>query len=366
MKHKILIITLLGFGILGLGFMSPSYASLTSGNYEIEMIPHSGGALELKSGAYSIQDMKGLVFYQCHTSGTYKICTGLNVLVSGIVTGGVPLTISVSGNDIKLTWDNNAYQSVDIYYLDVTSTQNYSNDTNWQVLKQADTDGLYLDTGQASATGVDERYYKGLLEGTSPTATDPQSQKTFIAAAVGVGKIKLSLNRVGTSGWNYVAYPFKAGNVSTALYGSFSNGDSLRIWDETNKQFTQVVKYNNGWPSFTLTRGKGYLFYRSLTTPVTATMVGEVDLTNLAVTVSRKGASGWNFLGTPFPGRKTMGQLNPTEANTADSLRIWNESTKQYTQVLKKAAWSSQNVEAGTAYTYYRAVPASYVWTFSW
>jgi hypothetical protein len=53
---------------------------LTSGNYQVELIQHSGGALNLTSGNYSVQDMKGLVFYTPVSSGQYAIGPGKYVL----------------------------------------------------------------------------------------------------------------------------------------------------------------------------------------------------------------------------------------------------------------------------------------------
>ncbi|MFH1683880.1 MAG: putative Ig domain-containing protein [Candidatus Margulisiibacteriota bacterium] len=81
---KLIIFTLFGFWILSFGFITPSHAGLTSGNYEIpSLIISGGGEDEMTSGNYKMQDIKGQgVIGEC-ASGNYILQLG------GIYTTGV-------------------------------------------------------------------------------------------------------------------------------------------------------------------------------------------------------------------------------------------------------------------------------------
>jgi hypothetical protein len=91
-----------------------------------------------------------------------------------------------------------------------------------------------------------------------------------------------------------------------------------------------------------------------------------VDLTRFTVQISRAGATGWNFIGTPFPAKRTMGLLNPVGAADADEIWIWDESVKRFTSKFARTAWTAQELQAGKCYLYYRSVLAPFDWQINY
>ena len=289
-----------------------------------------------------------------------------------VIPGVVPLYITRVGGDIKISWTVD--EIPDIYGMEGDGTGTYVNDgVSWGLLDLADLPPVFEDHSASKyilflgqiGEGAAEAYFKGLVAGTDPSAAHPDGG-TYLSQAPAVGKLDLAVSRLGNTGWNFVAYPFAARNIANSLYGGFSNYDELRIWDEAQKKFTEVVKYNNGWASRLMARGEGFLLYRGVAGPVSATLIGEVDVSSQTVVINRVGQTGWNFIGLPFLGKRTMGELDPAAAHADDEIRIWDEDQKKFVQTLKKAQWTGLELEPRKSYLYYRAVPASYNWQMNW
>ena len=152
-------------------------------------------------------------------------------------------------------------------------------------------------------------------------------------------------------------------------FGQLATGDELWVWNNETKKFTKIIKYSatSGWPQGeTLDRTKGYLLYRSATQPATMTVLGEVDLSSAAVTLSRTSTTGWNFIGNPFPAQKTVGNLNLGGALNADEIWIYSNVTKKFNKIVKKASWNDELLLSGKSYLYYRSNTPSFDWQINW
>ncbi len=293
----------------------------------------------------------------------------------------VPLSIdavNVIGDgaveSVKIYWDVAAYPNPQIFVFMEDQSQptgqfiNGYDENKWKPaadVNRALGDSEFDDPGDladgellhinmvGAASARREVYYKGLIAG-----ADPKSGNDFELAPA-VGKINMPISRQGASGWNFIAYPFDNRDIRESIFGSFSNNDELRIWNESDKQFVGNVKFqNDNWKeSFELQRGQGYTIYRALGgAPITATVIGAVNLDGINRMMSRRGASGWNLFGVPFLTQRSVGALDPANAHANDEIRLWDETTKQFTASTKRSAWQNLGLNVGKGYWYYRAI----------
>lgn len=306
---------------------------------------------------------------------------------AGVPAGTVPLFISRNGNNIEITWEVQ-YRNPQIFVLTGGGEGTFNNNYGaWTPVVRggAVLSNLPGKVGQIElpskatnkmvhksqvGSGSAEVYYKALQAGVSnPGGKHPGSQLTYFESAPAVGKVNLTISRLGSTGWNFVQYPFADREINQTLYGNFSAGDELWVWDEQAKKYTEKRKFNGtNWEMFNLRRGVGYTFYRSQSQAVTATLLGQVDLTPKTTSISRVGSTGWNFIGLPFPGLKTVGQLVPQGAVAGDEFWLWSGTEKKFISKVKKSDWSGLELKLakGEYYLYYRSLPNSYEWQMNW
>lgn len=390
MKRKYLIISL--FVICYLTFViSTSVGAMTGGGYSI-VIPtvSSGGSISMEAGGYKVMDIKGQTVIGVSSMGANSVQLGGvygevgagGIRIGGAPIGTVPLYISRDGTtaNIKITWEA-SIKNPQFFIRSGGGIGVYTSDEGWvPIASYSDpaefdnitvsglSDGVLIHQGQIGG-GVAEVYYKAIQPGIDPAGRNTDTRASNLASAWAVGKVNISISRRGTNGWNFVASPFKDRDIAEALYAktsaNFSDDDELRIWSETDKEFIGTVKRSGGaWQSFMLTRGKGYYFYRAVETPspITATIIGEVDLSTITIPITRKGTTGWNFVGLPFPAKKTIGSMNPSGADVNDGIRIWDEVNKIFIEEIKQP-WAGRELYIGKNYLYYRAVETP---TFNW
>ena len=301
-------------------------------------------------------------------------------LGEAVPSGTVPLFISraANGTDLEITWE--AQSNPQIYAMTGDGTGAYTNNiAAWTKIAGqgiltdaalglgdfAIASGMLTHRSQVGA-GTGEAYYKAVVA--ELDMTDAANAPTF-EAAWAVGKENIGINRVGAIGWNLIANPFKTRNIKDALFGNFAAADEIKIFDEGEKIFTSnPMKFNavsGTWSTSDFIRGKGYWLYRSTPDPITATLVGDVSIKPLDVTITRNGANGWNFVGLPFAKSQTFAQFGPVNANDSDEFKIMNETTKIIDTTYNKAQWGAQSLLTGKGYLYYRSVPAPLTWNIT-
>jgi len=343
----------------------------------LEVLPKTGAVLNCSKTNYSSSSLTVSILANTITSVTFDLASS-----AGLPGAIVPLTITASGNDIKLAWDKTAFPKPAIFMLTGTGIGTYSNAyeiaaDKWLPIITQSLVGLFdmsnydngyvLYLGQIGS-GAKEAYFKAVDSTKFQSESDPLLPPTF-AAAPAVGKFNLDATRNVTTGWNFISYPFKSASLNSVAFGQLATGDELWVWNNETKKFTKIIKYSatSGWPQGeTLDRTKGYLLYRSATQPATMTVLGEVDLSSAAVTLSRTSTTGWNFIGNPFPAQKTVGNLNLGGALNADEIWIYSNVTKKFNKIVKKASWNDELLLSGKSYLYYRSNTPSFDWQINW
>ena len=303
-------------------------------------------------------------------------------LGEAVPSGTVPLFISraANGNDLEITWEAQQFGDPQIYIMMGDGNGSYTN--TFGVWTRIASSGLLdaiaaslgdfaIESGKLThrsqvGAGTSEAYYKAVVAALD--MNEPANIPTF-EAAWAVGKENIGINRVGAIGWNLIANPFKTRDIKDALFGNFSAADEIKIFDEGEKIFTSnPMKFNavsGTWSTSDFIRGKGYWLYRSTPDPITATLVGDVSIKPLDVTITRNGANGWNFVGLPFAKSQTFAQFGPQNAADTDEFKIMNEETKIIAPTYKKAEWGAQSLLTGKGYLYYRSLPAPLTWNIT-
>lgn len=371
-----------------------SRAEMSSTNYLLA--PHvisAGGHISLEANGKRLNDIKGQGIAGEMSSTNYGLGlggiygTGPTVIEGDWPYGTVPLYISRDGQDIKITWEA-VFRNPDIYVLTGAGTGVYGNSpaaAGWMRIVSggivlpgimADEVGVFSLSGNALLNreqvgmGFGEVYYKGLQQGITPTTIDPANGQLCFSNARAAGKVNVNISRAGANGWNFIAYPFDVRPIGAALFGNFSAADEIKIRDEATKQFAPVsVTYSAAggqWGTQPFERAKGYWLYRSQTTPLTATLIGTVNLTGLTTSLTRVRDNGWNFIGLPYPTMRTLAAFGPAAASSLDELKVRNEDSKQIEASYPKSTWGTQQIRTAKGYLYYRAVPATLPWEIAY
>jgi len=337
----------------------------------------SGGTLEMTGAGYTLQDVKGQGVGGSVSNETYTVdIGGLYGLVSwvavapGVPWGTIPLFISVSGSDVKITWEATTYPNAQLFVLFGDGSGRYSSGEGW-VPVTADlgfnvqnlANGVLLHTNQIGG-GTPEVYYKGLQAGVSPTN---------LAAAWAVGKLNIPLYYKAdlNEGYNLISVPLI---TSTSIDGAFSNqlkieGVEVYSYDDATQQYTKGKFINGNWvyygaPQIFIERGKAYwVKLPSSQQQLTLTCLGEVARDAF----SRNIVSGYNLMGLTFPRATTFGQSGITAAAN-DEVYLFHNDTKQYEKIkYVNGAWLNADptkppfdLTAGSGYWYKATKPSTW------
>jgi len=361
-------------------------AEMASTNYLLA--PHvisAGGHISLEAGGKLMNDIKGQGIAGEMSSANYGLGlggiygTGPTIVEGDWPYGTVPLYISRSGDNLKISWEAR-FVNPQIFISTGNGAGEYVNDgPGWLSLDDpalSDDIDKYLSQSyfihiNQVGQSFPEAYYKALQAGVNRSATNPRVMgASYLGSAWAVGKVNVNISRAGANGWNFIAYPFNVRPIGEALFGNFSAADEIKIRDEATKQFAPVsVAYSAAsgqWGTQPFERAKGYWLYRSQTAPLTATMIGSVTLDNYSTSLTRVGANGWNFVGLPYPRWQALSAFGPAAANALDEFKVRNEDSKLIEASYPKSTWGTQQIRTAKGYLYYRAVPDTLPWEIAY
>jgi hypothetical protein len=351
--------------------------TLSSGSYTVnDTIPCGGQALT--SGSYTVYDLKGQPLAGSLTSGSYTVqLGGLYGLVGGVISkvgvpaGTVPLTISRSGNDIKIAWDP-SYVNPQIFFMTGDGTGKYQSDN---VSGQTAVWALYttapagqFDASNANSTtapyilhknqvgqGAAEAYYKGLQSTVSAGGqTSDQTSypgKTYLATALTAGKVNLAF----PAGYTLFELPvwLDVPSLPNAI------GDQLTVSaipDELYDYYMNKASYSSGaWVGVATNfeKARGY-YLRILNSPKTLTFVGNVKMDEADLSLKQ----GYSMIGNPYPISKDINAAL-AGASAPDELYDRYANKKTYT-----TAWVGADFKFGLAsgFWYRRMSTSPYSW----
>lgn len=144
-------------------------------------------------------------------------------------------------------------------------------------------------------------------------------------------------------GWHFISSPVAAQSISGSWTPSGGSGDyDFYAWSEaTNTWLNQKVGANN-ITAFEV--GKGYIVAYEQT--ATRTFSGNLNAANTTLSNLSYNASqgkGWHLLGNPFASAIKWNDGNWALSNVAGTAKIWNESTRAYTDLLANAYIPANN-----------------------
>ncbi|MDK2910943.1 MAG: hypothetical protein PWR20_2511 [Bacteroidales bacterium] len=135
---------------------------------------------------------------------------------------------------------------------------------------------------------------------------------------------------VNDAGWHLLSSPVATFNISGSTFVPGTN-DDLYGWSETTNTW---LNYKAGAPT-QIVPGTGYLVAYENTGTKTFSgdlNVSDVSLSNLSYTTGQ--GNGWHLLGNPFASALEWNNGNWSLNNVAGTAKIWNSSSKSYTDIL--------------------------------
>ncbi|MFA5113702.1 MAG: hypothetical protein WC529_05350 [Candidatus Margulisiibacteriota bacterium] len=227
----------------------------------------------------------------------------------------VPLEISRSGNDVRISWEaaNPDYADPQIFLLTGSGTGEYSNDvTRWTRIS-AGTAGfdftnyaagsvLYLDQ---VAGGVPEAYFRAIKAGVD--VATPSGRATF-EASYPYGKINVY---VEGNGLLLAGVPVKDGKMSAIYPPQMPSGAELNIYPRVGRGLDKLIARSTGLTGtdVNVDPGLGFWLENPGTLPLVITFVGQ-----LAVPLER-GIAGLDLTGNPLPAGLSSALLGGTTAD---------------------------------------------------
>ncbi|MFH1386257.1 MAG: right-handed parallel beta-helix repeat-containing protein, partial [bacterium] len=287
------------------------------------------------------------------------------VVILGVPTGTVPLTIVRDGNNINITWDKALFPRIDLYALTGDGAGNYTNDaTTWGApVSAADADGAFTDVDQVGR-GDGEKYYKGLVAGKVPTDAHPDGG-TYISQARAVGKVNVSLYGGGRA---FISTPFMTSSLNKAFGVDFANNDQLWYWDNSLGSFTKTFTFTGGsWPAEENANiAQGYWLDITSTNPgvlKTITIIGEVSSAPIRTNIY----PGWDMVGNPFPKQTTNTGFN-SGMSSNDQIWIWDNQNHLFTGTMSytESGWNpAAQLLPGLGYRYNNLGVTGFQWETS-
>ncbi len=273
---------------------------------------------------------------------------------SGIVAYTIPdavtLSISKSGNDVVLSWTNND-SFVDHY----------------EVWRSTDP---YFNPGDPGTIKVDVAATMGVMSYTDIGALGDVNNNYFyvVRAFNDFGLLAPISNRVGEysitimPNWNLISWPLIPSDISiNNIIGDQLNGtedpttaDRILVWNELTQTYQAAwfcggpvceswgEPYYNHWlatdysqSTLTLPADEGFWVHNRSGAMEILRIVGEVSEIDRTVQVG----SGWQMLGSAFPGARNLDKANISatgteDPQTADRILYWDKTTQTY-----KSAW---------------------------
>lgn len=159
------------------------------------------------------------------------------------------------------------------------------------------------------------------------------------------------------TGNTYFNYPFADSGEVNSIFGTSGYTALSKVLDykKSTDRFTASTFNGTAWQDpFVLLLGKGYIFfnYGALTE---ATLVGRVDTTEA---FSSTITTGNNYIGLPFPIKKTLAQAFGTNPIRQDGFLIYQRTTDRFTKKSCSADGAfdepAYEISASTGYIYFR------------
>ena len=135
------------------------------------------------------------------------------------------------------------------------------------------------------------------------------------------------------AGWHLISSPVASQSISGDWTPSGSGDDyDFYAWDETNNQWLNQKTEENNITLFAPAMGYMVAYQQNKTQQFAGTLnVENITITNLPKTTGQ--GEGWHLLGNPFACALNWNDGNWALSNVASTAKIWNSSSKSYTDL---------------------------------
>jgi hypothetical protein len=267
--------------------------------------------------------------------GIYTRLGTMGATIEGVPRGTIPLHIIRNNADIFISWETTIINP-DIYMLTGEGSGQYVSDVGWQKVLSGGSLTPFgrecsfsfvwsfpneLEHTDQVGRGFGEVYYKGLIAGVDPAATNSDTGLSNLASARAVGKVNIAVNgTTDTLGKNIISIPFNSTDLHLShVFGEgtdsvWREGDMIQYKVTGSPSYLTAIYTSNRWrnaadpsspPAFDVDYRQGY-FILTRNAKIFTVLGSVINVDTVALNI-------YSGAGLPTGGKTLLGMVYPVQ-----------------------------------------------------